>query len=354
MLLKVFLLVLACSTFALLQAQPKQFDTIVDALNDSEEFIKKIIKKANLPSVVFGISVKGKTIWSKAWGFKDLENEVIASLNTKYRLCSITKTFTSALISKLVEEGQITYSTNLSDILKTRDFPYKEWDNHPVNITIGQLLSHTSGLRETDVLHDFNDIHVVHNSIEMMHKFKDAPLVSKPGQKFLYSNYGFQVLGAVIEVLTKQTYQNAVRKFLKQMNMTSSFVETIRLMITDRARYYRPDGKHNVPTNVLDGLLKVEGYWSSGGLLSTVGDMLHYGQLMVDAYKGRPGGIFLIRLILTLTFVFEAILKPESVKEMWTPHTEVIPSHSDIPMTSHYGCLTLNFYFILILAILFL
>src|SRR5699024_4804621 len=157
--------------------------------------------------------------------------------HSKYRLASISKTFASALIGHLVDQGQLSYDTPVNQILRPQDFPVKRWrspgekSDHSVNITVRQLLSHTAGLHITKTS-DFDNVTVTHNTTSMIHKFKDEPLHFKPGTRFKYSNYGFQVLGAVIEAVTKRTFVAMMRDFLHQHNLTETKVETADL-ITD-------------------------------------------------------------------------------------------------------------------------
>ena len=84
----------------------KKFHNLSEAIAASEKFVTTLKDMFNLPSLVFGISVRGKTIWSKSWGSADLENQVNATLDTSYRLASISKTFTSVLIGTLVDQGK--------------------------------------------------------------------------------------------------------------------------------------------------------------------------------------------------------------------------------------------------------
>src|SRR5699024_2023751 len=79
------------------------FHNISEAIQDSDRIISAFKKYYNLPSLVIGVSAKGgKNLWSKAYGYADLENRVPAKVSTKYRLGSVSKTFTSGLIGTLV------------------------------------------------------------------------------------------------------------------------------------------------------------------------------------------------------------------------------------------------------------
>lgn len=295
---------LACSTLAMLSdhkltlppknVNGKNFSSLLEAVKDAEDFIVQVKDYFNMPSLVFGISVKGNLVYERAWGYSDLENAVPASMQSKYRLCSISKTFASALVGLLVQEGKLTYDTPINQVLNEKDFPMKTWNNEKVNITVGDLLSHRAGLHIT-TLEDFNNVVLAKNTTEMIHKYKDETLRHKPGTAFEYSNYGFQVLGAVIEAVTGHTYEHEIERFLLINQMKGIVLDRPDRFVEDRLRYYRFNSiqvpKVNIPTMVFDELFMAEHYWTAGGLLSNKDDLLRYGQMMVDAYKGRSGGM---------------------------------------------------------------
>jgi len=303
----------------------KKFHNLSEALADAEQFIVKVKDNFGMPSLVFGISVKGKTIYEKVWGEQDLENAVSAKLTTKYRLASISKTFTSAMLGTLVDRGLVRYSDSVWLHISERDFPRKMWNGTPVDITIGQLADHTAGTHITTVA-DFNTVVPGINCTQMIHKFKDEPLNINPGSDFVYSNYGYQLLGAVIEKLTGKTYPDAMAQFFAQLELDSTYVETRNLMLhhAERARYYMYPNKveiqQNIPTLEFDDLFHEEGWWPSGGLMSTVDDLIKYGNLIVDAYKGRQG----------------SFLNKDTLAQMWTRRTTQFPKFPYHP-NSDYG-----------------
>jgi CubicO group peptidase (beta-lactamase class C family) len=79
-------------------------------------------------------------LFAKGYGFADLENEVTATEHTVYRIGSITKQFTAAVILQLAEQGKLNLDDNIRHFLPS-------YDTHSYTITIRQLLNHTSGIR---------------------------------------------------------------------------------------------------------------------------------------------------------------------------------------------------------------
>lgn len=286
-----------------------KFVTLTEALKHSEQLAQVQVEQWNLPSLAIGLSVKGKLVWHRVWGYADLENGVAATLRTKYRLASISKTFTSALFASLVERGLVQYDDPLSRYVSEIDFPVKQWKGKSVNLTMRQLLSHTSGTMLSNET-DFNSLIVAQNATQLMHKFKERPLLFEPGTSWMYSNYGFQLIGVVIERVTGKPFPEVMSHFVHNtLGLKATFVETDSLLVKNRARHYRfPDPKTprpNIPTGLVDDLFVTEGYWPSGELISTVDDLLEYGKLLIDSYKARNG----------------SVLHSKTIKQMWTSQT---------------------------------
>lgn len=285
----------------------RNFTTLSQAIEDAEKHILTINGTVNLPSLVFGLSVKGRVIMNKAFGLADLSNNLPAKPSTKYAIGSITKTFTSAIIGNLVAQGRLTYDDPISFHLPETVFPVKRWKGQPVNLTLRHLLSHTGGVHVSELPKDLLNARAVENSTQTMASFKDEPLHFAPGSTFSYSNFGFKILGAVIESVTKRRYQDVAAEFLAKNRLYSSFIGNNSVILEDIPRYYTaPEpGRHpkvNLPTTPYDELVFLEGNWPDGGIISTTGDLLKYGQRLIDAYHGRG----------------EDIVPQAVLKEMWT------------------------------------
>lgn len=190
------------------------------------------------------------------------------------------------------------------------------------------LLDHTAGTHVT-ALTDFDQIIPAINCTTMLAQFAQEGLRFAPGSSFNYSNYGYQLLGAVIESVTGKSYQKAMTDFFTELGLHSSYVETIPLMLHKRARYYRPAGaigtlgyKENIPTLIFDEAFHITGWWPSGGLMSTSPDLVKYGNRIVDSVKKRPG----------------SFLSERTLKEIWTKRTQNYPAFPWHPINEYgYG-----------------
>ena len=152
-------------------------------------------------------------------------------------------------------------------------------------------MSHTAGLYELEDMDVMGKLFGVYNNVtEFVAKFRDQPIHFLPGSQFNYSNYGFLVVGAVIESVLNQTYESAINKMFKELDMNSTVCERLELLIPNRARYYIRDPNDetklmNAPL-IPNELLAMEAMWSAGDIMSTVPDLSLYGSHMIKWSKG--------------------------------------------------------------------
>src|SRR6186713_272444 len=129
------------------------------------------------------VAEKGKVIYKKGFGLADMEWNIPNQPDTKHRLGSITKQFTSMLILQLVEQGKLKLDVPISTYLP--DYPKKNGDV----ITLHRLLTHSSGTPNMTEFPGFvKDI--MRNSyspLQLVNLFADSTLQFKPGERFAYS-----------------------------------------------------------------------------------------------------------------------------------------------------------------------
>jgi CubicO group peptidase (beta-lactamase class C family) len=174
---------------------------------------------ADFFSGVVLIARDGVPVLERAYGFADRERRVPNSLDTRFNVGSMNKSFTAIAIARLVEQGRLRWEDKLSRFMP--DFPDRE---SAERIQIRHLLSHTSGLGSY-----FND----RFKARPMSSFRDLasymevaggePLAFEPGSRWAYSNTGMLVLGRVIEIVTRQDYYEHVRQHVyRPAGMTDS------------------------------------------------------------------------------------------------------------------------------------
>jgi CubicO group peptidase (beta-lactamase class C family) len=220
------------------------------------------------------VAERGKPLVAKAYGLANAEHQVPNTTRTKFRIGSVTKQFTAAAVMMLQERGKLSVSDPIDKYLD--DIPDR-WKG----ITIRQLLSHTSGLMHSWALPDFEKTIMIPATPEQtLARFKDQPLVSKPGEGFLYSGLGYFILARVIEKVTGGTYDAFLKEnIFTPLGMSDTGSDHPEAVIANRASgYVFSEGRlENAPAVYMP-------IFSGGGnLYSTVEDLLRWDQALYSA-----------------------------------------------------------------------
>ncbi|MFT5295922.1 MAG: CubicO group peptidase (beta-lactamase class C family) [Colwellia sp.] len=225
--------------------------------------------KPNNTGAVFLVSKGGVPIYRKAFGKSNLELEVDMKPSNVFQIGSLTKQFTAVSILMLHEQGKLDVNENIIKYLP--DYPNGE------SITVHHLLTHTSGIK------DFTKMKALwavakkdHSPKELVDFFKKEQVDSIPGEKFKYNSSGYAILGHIIELVSGETYENFVEKYIfEAIGMTDSRYANDREVIKNRASGYHEKGQY---TNKMMVSLTIP--YSSGSLMSTVDDMLKWQQAL--------------------------------------------------------------------------
>lgn len=274
--------ILAC-LILLLAAQPvfsqkaKQLEQLFNAYDKMGGFSGSVL-----------VAEKGKIIFEKSYGYRNGPKKEKNTNNSLYRVFSTTKMFTATVILKLEEEGKLSLNDKLSKYYPT--FPKGD------NITIANLLSHTSGIPdETSSENTVNE--------EILMKFlASKPLDFSPGTQWNYSNSGYYILGHIIKKVTGTDYDKAIENYiLKPLQMNNSGFHFNEVTDENKAWGYEflSDKMSNEALR-----FKTDHPFAAGAMYSTVGDIFKFN----EAFKNYK------------------ILKKETVEKMITPY-----------LNDHYG-----------------
>lgn len=208
----------------------------------------------------------GKTILEKGYGMADIELDVPNSPATKFRLGSITKQFTAAAILQLEEQGKL----SVNDLAcKYFEGCAESWKQ----ITIHQLLSHTSGIPSYTDEKNFatpEHMRIPLTPVQIVLLSKDKPLDFDPGTKWKYDNTGYVFLGAIIEKASGEKYAEYLRKHIfDPLGMADSGYDDTKTILKNRALGYRPKGDGFANAEYIDMTLP----HAAGSLYSTVRDL---------------------------------------------------------------------------------
>src|SRR2546423_8733091 len=215
----------------------------------------------------------GKVIYKKGVGLANMEWDIPNAPDTKFRLGSITKQFTATLILQLVEQGKIKLDGKLIDYLPD----YRK--DTGAKITIHNLLSHTSGIPSYTSLPGFFT-NVSRNPFavdDFIKKYASGDLEFEPGTRFVYSNSGYFLLGAIIEKVTGKPYEQALREnIFDRLGMKNTGYDHWGAIIGKRATGYTktPRGYETAP------YLDMSIPYAAGSLYSTVEDLYLWDQAL--------------------------------------------------------------------------
>lgn len=160
-----------------------------------------------------------------------------------------------------------------------------------MSITLRQLLSHSSGIRTTstdDLLHDWE--FRIHNVTQILSWFAKDSLLFPPGEGLFYSNHAWNVIGAIVESISKRTYDQVLNEFMRSVPMPTGQMDTRLSRVTHRASHYTVSDlngtTHQIgPAPITDDLRPVP-HWPPGGVLANVDDLLAFGRKILDCIEG--------------------------------------------------------------------
>jgi CubicO group peptidase (beta-lactamase class C family) len=209
------------------------------------------------------VAEEGKIILEKGYGFANQEWEIHNAPDTKFRLGSITKQFTSMLIMQQVEKGTIRLDASVVTYLP--DYPKPQGEK----VTIRHLLTHTSGIPNYTGIIDIRTDRKRYSLEELLGTFSGKPLEFEPGTRWKYSNSGYALLGAVLEKVARTTYERLLQSnILQPLGMKNTGYDRSEEILPKRAAGYERVG-HMVNTAFIDMSVP----FSAGALYSTVEDL---------------------------------------------------------------------------------
>jgi CubicO group peptidase (beta-lactamase class C family) len=261
-----------------------------------DSIVERTLNKPGAVGFSVAVARGDKVIISKGYGLADVELNVPADANTIFRIGSVTKQFTAAMIMRMVEQGKISLDDDLAKYVP--EFPMQ---GHKV--TIRQLLNHTSGIPSyTDLGEEWEKVRPLELTHEQMIALvKDKPFDFEPGEKWKYNNTGYYLLGMIIEKVSGQTYAECMMAgFFKPLGLKHTRYDVTAEIVKGRAQGY------SVEKGVLenDAPLGMSQPFAAGSLISTAEDLIRW-QMALNAGDGQ-------------------VVSSDSYKQMTTP--TILPS----------------------------
>lgn len=267
----VALLPLWAGAQALDEAQRAQLDSLFDLIEQYDQGMGSL-----------SLTQNGALVYQRAIGYADIETGTEATPLTRYRIGSISKSFTAVLVLQAVERGELSLDTKLAKFFP--DLP------HAQLITVEQLLRHRSGLANYTAATDYTQyMEQATSREELLARFRADSADFEPGDRFAYSNTNYALLTFMLEDLTGRSYAELLREgIVEPLDLNATYYGGPIDPEANEARSYEA-GDPWTPATETDMSVPR----GAGALVSTAGDLntffraLMEGRLLSDTTLGE-------------------------------------------------------------------
>ena len=232
--------------------------------------VPKMKRAFAAPGLSVAVAADGKLVWSESCGFADLRRRVPVGRATEFRIGSVSKVITAAAALRLSREGRLDLTADIRRYVPR--FPRAR-----PRVTLLQLGGHLGGIRHYRDDEVLNTTHYrsLANSLEV---FIDDPLVAAPGERFSYSSYGFNLLGAAVEAAAGAPFARAVETAVSRpLRMRSTRLGTA--VAPGGTGFYEVTAARRA---VRAPRIDLSDRYPSGGFLSTAEDLVRLGLGVTD------------------------------------------------------------------------
>jgi N-acyl-D-amino-acid deacylase len=280
------------------QAAPRKFPVrgkIGPGLEPLDEAVIAILERHGIPGASAAIAYKGKLLFTRGYGWAELEGDRVAEANTLMGVASLSKPITALAILRLVEEGKLGLDDLAFELLKhIPPPPGARVDPRLAKITVRQLLNHSGGWNRTKSGDPVNWSPQIARRMgwrepitaeQFLSYMLTVPLDFDPGTDFYYSNVGYIALGKIVEKVSGQPYEAFIRKtVLEPLGMKGT-----RLHHNDFTYYPGEARRYLAGTGIALPPLRLPMIAPAGGWSSTAVDLAR----LLTALDGSRGKSFL-------------------------------------------------------------
>ncbi|MGK0324273.1 MAG: CubicO group peptidase (beta-lactamase class C family) [Psychroserpens sp.] len=278
---------------------------IEEIRSELKQIFEEHSKNKNIPGIAYGIVVDDSLIVASATGLSQIENNIYASTNTSFRIASMTKSFTALAIIKLRDEGQLSLNDPVSKYIpELENLEYLTKDS-PI-IDIENLLTMTAGFPEDN---PWGDRQLGLSNEAFINLISNGLSMSKtPSSEYEYSNTGYAMLGHIITLVSKMSYQEYIKKhILVPLGMNNTYWEYSNVPNKQLASGYRWEDENWKKESMLhDGV-----YGAMGGLITSIEDFSKYVSFHLSAWPARSDED-------------NGPVKRSSIREMHTPQFDFL------------------------------
>ena len=234
------------------------------AADSARLLIDSLMAAEAIPGLSVAVGNRSEVIWSEGFGYSDLTHDVKVTPETRFRVGSVSKPITAAALGVLLERGTLDLDAPVQDYVPS--FPVKRFP-----VTTRQLAGHLGGIRHYAGMENFSAVNYP-DVLSGLVIFEDDPLINEPGTEFSYSSYAWNLISAVVEGASGESFLDFMnREVFGALGMSETMADMNRPIIPHRTRFYvRDDEGRVVNAPYVDNSYK----WAGGGFISTPEDLL--------------------------------------------------------------------------------
>ncbi len=273
-------------------------------LANFDQLLSAFMEQHHIPGAALALTDHGRLVYARGFGYADIATQEQVQPTSLFRIASISKPITAVAILQLIEQGKLKLDDKVYDILDFKaeiEKAGKDFDARQREITIRYLLEHRGGwdrdksfdaMFETVRFAKELNIPPPAGQVDVIRAMFRQKLDFNPGERYAYSNFGYNLLGRVIEKLTGMTYE----AYVKERVLAPIGIRTMRLGATrvdgrqpGEVRYYQPGTAKSVFQSDIDqtvpwpyGGWSLEAMDSHGGWIASAVDLARFGSAFDD------------------------------------------------------------------------
>lgn len=252
-----------------------------------DDFVRKQMGEGHLQGVAIAVVQNGKTVKLQGYGVASVEFNVAVTSSSVFELGSVTKQITAAAILLLVEESRVRLDDRISTYIPESPPIWKD-------VTVRHLLTHTSGIRNYSEVAGF-ELSKRMNRQAFVRELAQYPLDFQPGEKWSYSNSGYNLLGHIIAQASGKTYWDFLKAHVfGPLGMKTAGDRDLNYVVPNRVTGYEWDNGTLIGRDY-----ELTDLFSAGAIVASITDLVQWNAALSSV----------------------GFLKAESMRELWKPVT---------------------------------
>ncbi len=242
-------------------------DPLAARLESVAEYIAGERGRRQIPGLSAAVVLDNRVVFLDGFGEADVENHVPATPRTVYRIAGVSKMISAVALLQLVGSGKIDLDASVRDYVP-------ELPDKGAPITVRHVLAHLSGLRHYKSKEDFLSRKHYDRLLDTLAVFKEDPLMVRPGERFLYSTFAYNLIGLIVERVSGMTFGDYIREHIfDPLGMSSSGLDDLEAIVPHRARGYRRRDNGSLSNSPF---VDLSVRYPGDGMVSTVEDLSRF------------------------------------------------------------------------------